>query len=73
MSKFVWQPLADVNIYQLAGIVGHKELEKIEKENLGKNVLHCYRVSNKPNHHGYGNYKPNMNYIFRFTGYNDRH
>ncbi len=73
MSNFVWQPLADVSIYELSGIIGNKELQKIEKANLGKNVLHCYRVSNKSNQHGYGNYKPNMNNVFKFTGYNDRH
>ena len=36
ISNFVWQPLADVSIYELTGIVGNKELQKIEKENRGK-------------------------------------
>ncbi|CAF1188746.1 unnamed protein product [Rotaria sp. Silwood1] len=73
MSAFCWQPLADVDINLLAQIVGKGEFEKIEKKNWGKDVLHCYRISNKLNHHGYGNYRPNMNNRFKFTGYNDRY
>ncbi|CAF1618039.1 unnamed protein product, partial [Adineta ricciae] len=73
ISRFCWQPLADVNIDTLAEIVGKTELRTIEKGNLGSDVLHCYRVSNALNHHGYGNYNPNMNNIYKFSGYNDRH
>ncbi|CAF1175922.1 unnamed protein product [Rotaria sordida] len=73
MSVFCWQPLADVNIDLLAQVVGKDEFKKIEKDNLGKYVLHCYRISNKSNRHGYSNYKPNMNNKFKFTGYNDRY
>ncbi|CAF4194371.1 unnamed protein product [Rotaria sp. Silwood2] len=73
MSAFCWQPLADVDINLLAKIVGQREFEKIEKKNMSEYVLHCYRISNKPNRHGFSNYKPNMNNKFKFTGYNDRH
>ncbi|CAF1589427.1 unnamed protein product [Rotaria magnacalcarata] len=73
MASFCWQPLADVNISLLTEIIGEKEFKKIEKENLGKNVLHCYRIVNKSNRHGYSNHKPNMNNIYRFTGYHDRY
>lgn len=73
MSRYCWQPLIDVDIKLLASIVGQKELQEIEKENRGKDVLHCYRPSNKANQHGHSNYNPNMHYTFKFTGYNDRH
>lgn len=73
MASFCWQPLVDVKIDLLAKIVGKNEFKKIERENFGKNVLHCYRISNKTNRHGYSNYKPNMNNIYKFTSYNDRH
>ncbi|UJR20468.1 hypothetical protein I4U23_023597 [Adineta vaga] len=73
MSKFCWQPLADVDINTLSNIIGRKEFNAIEKDNIGQDVLHCYRTSNKANQHGYGNYRPNMNYKFKFTGYDDRH
>ena len=72
MAKFVWQPLADVDIDQLARIVGEDELKKIEKNNSNAPVLHCYRTSNKLNHHGYGNYNPNLYYTFRFINYRFR-
>jgi hypothetical protein len=73
MSRFCWQPLVDVNIHLLAKIVGKNQLQKIEKDNYGRDVLHCYRLSNKSNRHGCSNYKPNMHNIFKFTGYNDRY
>ncbi|CAF1362928.1 unnamed protein product [Adineta steineri] len=73
MSNFCWQPLADVDISLLEKIVGQDELKKIEQDNRGKKVLHCYRTINKANQHGHSNYNPNMNYTFVFTGYNDRH
>ncbi|CAF0963030.1 unnamed protein product [Brachionus calyciflorus] len=73
MANFCWQPLTDVDINNLEKIVGPEEFRKIEKENLGKEVLHCYRCSYKNNHNGYGNYNPNMHYTFKFSGYRDRH
>ena len=73
MRHICWQPLADVDIDRLAEIVGEAELKRIEKENLGKRVLHCYRISNISNRHGYGNYHPNMSNQFSFEGYNCRH
>jgi hypothetical protein len=73
MASYCWQPLADVDIHALANTVGKNEFRKIEKDNMGKDVLHCYRILNKSNRHGYSNYKPNMNNKFKFTGYNDRH
>jgi hypothetical protein len=73
MAKFSWQPLADVDIDTLEKIVGKDELSKIEHNNLGKEVLHCYRTSNILNRHGHGNDNPNMHYIFKFTGYRNRH
>jgi hypothetical protein len=73
MALYCWQPLADVDIDLLAQIVGKNELHNIEKENLGKDVLHCYRISNKANRHGHSNYNPCMGYKFKFTGYKDRH
>lgn len=72
MSRFCWQPLADVDIDQLETIVGRKEFQSIEKANRGKDVLHCYRTSNKLNHHGYGNYRPNLDYKFKFISYRHR-
>lgn len=72
ISRFVWQPIADVDIDQLARIAGEDELKKIENDNRGKPVVHCYRVSNKSNHHGHGNYNPNLNYTFNFIGYKHR-
>lgn len=72
VSKFVWQPLADVNIDQLARIVGEDDLKKIERDNSGKPVVHCYRISNKMNHHGHGNYNPNPHYTFKFLNYRTR-
>lgn len=58
MANFCWQPLADVNIDILAEIVGKDKLKRIEQENLGKNVLHCFRVSSryKFNRHKHSNY-----------------
>ena len=73
MAKFCWQPLMDVDINMLEKIVGAEEFRKIEQENMGKTVLHCYRCSYINNQHGYGNYNPNMHYTFKFTGYRDRH
>lgn len=73
MTQFCWQPLIDVNIDLLAKIVGKHEFEKIEKQNKGKAVLHCYRVPTRNNRHGYSNYRPNMSNVYRFTGYHDRH
>ncbi len=73
MSNYVWQPLADVDIHLLATIVGKDVLKQIERQHLGEDVLHCYRISNKSNRHGYSNYKPNMNNKYKFTGYDDRH
>jgi hypothetical protein len=73
MASYCWQPLADVDIHALANTVGKNEFRKIEKDNIGKDVLHCYRISNKPNRQGHSNYKPYMNNKFKFTGYNDRH
>ncbi|CAF1268374.1 unnamed protein product [Adineta steineri] len=73
MSNFCWQPLADVDISLLEKIIGQDELKKIEQDNRGKKVLHCYRTINKANQHGHSNYNPNMNYTFTFTGYNDRY
>lgn len=73
MSNFCWQPLADVDIDLLSNIIGRKQLSKIEKENYGQDVLHCYRISNKANQHGHSNYNPCMHYKFKFTGYDDRH
>jgi hypothetical protein len=73
MANFCWQPLMDVDIDILEKIVGAGEFRKIEQENLGKKVLHCYRTSYKINHNGYGNYNPCMHYTFQFTGYRDRH
>lgn len=73
IAKFCWQPLQDVDIDILENIVGKDEFKKIEQENLGKLVVHCYRTSYKNNCHGYGNYNPCMHYLFKFTGYRDRH
>jgi len=73
ISKFCWQPLADVDVDTLERLVGINELKQIEKDNLNKPVLHCYRTSNKLNQHGYGNYNPNLNYTFTFSGYRYRH
>lgn len=73
IAKLCWQPLDDVNIDILETIVGKDELKQIEIDNLGKEVLHCYRTSYIYNHHGFGNYNPNMHYRFKFTGYRDRH
>ena len=73
MAHFCWQPIANVDIDILEKIVGKGELEKIERDNLNKPVLHCYRPLNKNNQHGHGNDNPNMHYTFNFTGYRDRH
>jgi len=73
MANFHWQPLADVDIDTLEKIVGKDVLSKIEQDNLGKEVLHCYRTSNMLNRHGHGNENPNMHYTFKFTSYRDRH
>ena len=73
MSNFCWQPLADVDIDTVEKLIGKNEFKKIEQDNLGKEVLHCYRTSNINNHHGHGNYNPYMHYTFKFTGYRDRH
>lgn len=73
IAKFCWQPLQDVDIESLENIVGKVDFERIEKDNQGKLVLHCYRTTNKNNHNGYGNYNPCMHYVFKFTGYRDRH
>jgi len=73
IGDYCWQPLADVDINLLRKIVGRNELTKIEKENRGKPVLHCYRIINKANRHGYSNYNPCMHNVFKFTGYDDRH
>jgi hypothetical protein len=73
IGDYCWQPLADVDINLLRKIVGRNELNKIEKENHGKPVLHCYRIKNKANRHGHSNYNPYMHHTFKFTGYDDRH
>lgn len=73
MASYCWQPLTDEDISLLTKIIGENEFKKIENENLGKKVLHCYRTLNKSNRHCYSNYKPNMNNIYKFTGYNDRY
>ena len=72
IGHFCWQPLADVDINKLKAIVGQDEFRSIEKDNRGKDVVHCYRTSNKLNHHGYGNYRPNLDYKFKFISYRDR-
>ncbi|CAF1290456.1 unnamed protein product [Didymodactylos carnosus] len=72
LRDFCWQPLKDVDINVLRQIVGVKELKKIEDDNSGKKVVHCYRISNKENRHGYGNYYPNMRNIFKFISYSQR-
>ena len=73
MADLCWQPLKDVDIDDLEKVVGKDELKKIEQDNRGKTVLHCYRTSYKLNRNGYGNYNPNMDYTFSFTGYRNRH
>ena len=72
ISRFCWQPLADVNIDTLETIVGQGEFRSIESANRGNPVLHCYRTSNKSNHHGHGNYRPNLDYTFKFISYRSR-
>ena len=73
MTTLCWQPLADVDVNKLADIVGKETFSQIEKKNRGQRVLHCYRISNIANRHGYSNYNPNMNNTYPFTGYHRRH
>ena len=73
VSSFCWQPLTNVDIDQLSRIVGKEEFDRIERNNLNKPVLHCYRLPNKSNRSGHSNFRPYMGNQWRFTGYRDRH
>ena len=55
-----------MDIDQLESIVGRDQLRSIENRQRGNDVLHCYRISTKLNHHGYGNYRPNLHNVFKF-------
>jgi len=68
LDSFCWQPL--INMDYIRGIVGDAELNEIERTNIGKNVVRCYRLSNKLNYHGFGNHNPFMQEPYKFIGYN---
>jgi hypothetical protein len=68
LETYCWQPLSDV-IENIRKIVGLSTLQRIEQENLGKRVVHCYRLSNLPNRHRNSNFHPNMNLRLTFSGY----
>jgi len=67
LEIFCWQPLVSFTV--LCEAVGKDELLAIEMKNIGKKVVHCYRLSNKPNRHKFSNFNPNMNFLFVFKGY----
>jgi len=70
LVNICWQPLIDVS--ELYRVVGMDQVLAIEKKNVGKRVVHCYRLSHKPNRHGYGNFNPNMDNLFNFRSYSHR-
>jgi len=70
LAQICWQPL--VEVAALYRVVGKEQVDEIEKRNQGKYVVHCYRLSNKQNRHGYGNFNPNMNNLFKFQSYYHR-
>jgi hypothetical protein len=72
LDDSAWQPLSNIDMKVVGEIIGEKELDMIEHANVGKNVVHCYRVSNLANRHGYGNHKPYMFHGLKFISYAKR-
>lgn len=70
LGDTIWQPHAGVDVEVLRSVVG-PEFDEIEKQNLTKPVVHCYRL-HKPNRQGNSNSHPNMNRLFPFLGYRQR-